>query len=240
MAAVMLIASSIALFLSIVCRIAAYGSEAAERVKVALCLLTKDQNEDLNEWLDYHKSIGVSNVILIDDNSTKPSLEAISDFVKTGFIMHYSYIVPDSHAKRGPQMLAYELCLNAYRSEFSHMGFIDTDEFIVLKNETESIIDLLYKYKDYGGLALNWMMIGSNGHITRPKGGVLSNYNDCVTNYHIKSIVNTKHAIKPVNPHYFEYEHSLHSHYYAVDTSFNKVEVPIISSNARLSSYHHV
>ena len=44
-----------------------------------------------------------------------------------------------------------------------------------------------------GGLAVNWCIFGSNGHINKPKGGVLENYtmrskDDFPTNLHIKTV----------------------------------------------------
>lgn len=48
-------------------------------------------------------------------------------------------------------------------------------------------------HKNAGGIAVNILTFGSNGHITKPKGGVLENYTRCATsswggNYSIKTI----------------------------------------------------
>ena len=190
------------------------------RSKVALCIITKDENIDLYEWIDYHKSIGVNNVIIIEHSSRKPSTENIIDFIRSGYVSHYSYFSQQISGKNN-QLYAYDFCLNNFKSEFSHIGFLDTDEFIVLKNKSETIIDLVDRYQDFGGLTLNWMYIGSNGHINRPPGGVLRNYNQCMRNHHVKSIVNTKyvHGVSS-SPHSFKYVND----YYAVDTNYNRVD----------------
>lgn len=39
---------------------------------------------------------------------------------------------------------------------------------------------LLKEYEAFGALALNWEMFGSNGHLQRPRGGVLINYHECM------------------------------------------------------------
>jgi len=110
------------------------------------------------------------------------------------------------------------------------MGFLDTDEFIVLKNNSATIIDLVEKYKGYGGLTLNWMFIGSNGHIVRPRGGILRNYNQCVENFHVKSIVNLKYvAGYSRDPHHFLYIDK----YFAVDTNYDRVNGPFNPGNKR-------
>lgn len=37
---------------------------------VALCVIVKNQAADLQEWLQYHRFIGISRVYLYDNNST--------------------------------------------------------------------------------------------------------------------------------------------------------------------------
>lgn len=191
-----------------------------DRPTVALCLATRDESVDLYEWIEYHKSIGVSNVIIVENNSSKASVDDIYDFINSGFVYHYVNFQGQSSGKNN-QIYAYDYCLQNFKRRFTHMGFLDTDEFVVLKNNS-TIIDLIGKYRDYGGLALNWMFIGSNNHINRPSGGILANYNQCMENYHVKSIVNMKYVAGVVDPHSFRYIDK----YYAVDTNFNRVDGP--------------
>jgi len=88
-------------------------------------------------------------------------------------------------------------------------------------NTSMNIPQVLRKYEKYPGLTLNWRMFGSNGHVSRPKGGVLPNYGECYDNYHIKSIVNTKHTQRShhSNGHQFIYLNNKT----AVDTNFHPV-----------------
>lgn len=46
-------------------------------LQFAICAAAKDQNADALEWLEYHKSIGVSKVYWMDNNSTVSALETI-------------------------------------------------------------------------------------------------------------------------------------------------------------------
>ena len=84
-------------------------------------------------------------------------------------------------------------------------------------DKTKSIPAVLKDYESYGGLTLSWMNFGSSGHIERPPGGVLANYNKCYQDFHIKSIVVTDHVNEPstLTPHHFSYRDG----YYAVDTN---------------------
>lgn len=79
------------------------------------------------------------------------------------------------------------------------VGFIDVDEFLMLSNSSETIDTLLRDYEGFGGLAVNWRMFGSSGHVARPPNGTLQSYTACSTpdnvqNTHVKSFVNTRKA----------------------------------------------
>ena len=46
--------------------------------------------------------------------------------------------------------------------------------FLPLQDEIQqSLPQFLSAYEEYGGLVLNWMMFGSSGHISRPKGIII-------------------------------------------------------------------
>lgn len=49
-----------------------------------MCLVVKDQGEDLREWVDYHQRIGANKFYIFDDNSSVPVLPEIEDLVKSG------------------------------------------------------------------------------------------------------------------------------------------------------------
>lgn len=205
-----------------------------DSISVALCLVTRDENIDLYEWIEYHQSIGVSNIIIMENNSSKSSFDSISSFILSGYVLHYSYFSQQSTGVNN-QHYAYEFCINNFRQHFSHMGFLDTDEFIVLKNKSTTVIDLIEKYYEYGGLTLNWMFIGSNGHIVRPTGGILKNYNQCIENFHVKSIVNLKYvAGYSDDPHHFRYI----DNYFAVDTNYDRVNGPFNPGYNKHPSVH--
>lgn len=207
------------------------------QLTLALCLITRDEGitGDLLEWVEYHKSIGVTKIIIVenDSNDTASGLISLSPHIKSGFIYRYSFFSQQEYVRYPPpkdkvvwannQIWAYDYCLRNYGSKFSHMGFIDTDEFIVIADTNSTIIDVLEKYREYGGLVINWMFIGSNGHKARPPGGVLRNYNKCVRNCHVKTIVNTRAVARTSNtPHHFVYRNGK----YAVDSNFERVDGP--------------
>lgn len=211
-----------------------YPGIEKENISFALCLLCKDESKDIVEWIEYHKSIGVSNVYIYDSHSSAPLLShpGLIPHLESGFIAQYSYFTGgrlDPHLNQ--QTYAMEQCVSAFRHKHDFLGFIDTDEFIVIRDSSETVIDVLRRYQHFGGLVLYWLVFGSNGHIERPAGSVMSNYGfRCLRSLVHKSIVNTRHLSQKrpftlgVTAHDFQYE----AGYYAVDTNMHRVDPKLI------------
>ena len=112
--------------------------------------------------------------------------------------------------------------------------------------QKENISIFLANFTHFGGLALNWRIVGPSGHESKPSGGVLKNYNQCTPwsykeNREIKSIVNTKYVIKPTSdPHTFIFKDG----YFAVDGMGRQVQGGVhslgVESPPRFALYHFV
>lgn len=86
-------------------------------------------------------------------------------------------------------------------------GLIDTDEFIVLRNES-SLPHLLEDYERYGGLVLYFRIFGSSGLIGRPSSGILASYTKCQPkddNSYVKTIARTDACKKITGVHRCSY-----------------------------------
>ena len=51
---------------------------------LAMCLVLRDQNDDLREWIEYHTNLGAGKFYIFDDNSTAPADQDILDLVEAG------------------------------------------------------------------------------------------------------------------------------------------------------------
>jgi hypothetical protein len=51
---------------------------------LAVCLVVKDQNEDIREWVKHHVQLGVGKVYVFDDNSSTPAVTMMEDFIDSG------------------------------------------------------------------------------------------------------------------------------------------------------------
>jgi hypothetical protein len=54
-----------------------------------------------------------------------------------------------------------------------------------------SLDEFMQQYDGYAGVSLNWYVLGSDGHETRPRGGLRANYRRCSWSQLVKSLCNT-------------------------------------------------
>ncbi len=202
---------------------------------LSLCLICKNENDYLPEWLDYHILIGVDRFYIYDNESQVSLRESLKDYIERGWV-----VVVDI-AGRAMQLSAYDHCLQNFGENTSWMGFIDTDEFLVPKTTFE-LKELLKEFESYGGLAVSSLFFGSNGHKTRPTAGQIAAYTTCVdvtfNEYEfIKSIVQPAHVIFPNSPHDFIYKENS----YCVNENFNRVDgqhFPVSIKKIQLNHYY--
>lgn len=171
---------------------------------LSLCLICKDENDYLPEWLDYHIVMGVDRFYIYDNESQVSLRESLKEYIERGWV-----VVLDI-AGKAMQLNAYDHCLYTFGSHTFWMGFIDTDEFLVPKTG-QDLKGLLKGYESYGGLAVSSLFFGSNGYKTRPSIGQIEAYTlrtheTFVENDLIKSIVQPGMTRQPISPHDFAYK----------------------------------
>ncbi|KAL4433679.1 hypothetical protein ABPG75_000120 [Micractinium tetrahymenae] len=200
--------------LALVALLAAAAAQAdAPLPSVAICVAIKDQAPDVREWIYYHRAIGVDKFYIWDTGSKPPMLNAIKDFVHEGLV-HYEFDdkVRPKAGTHGPQVALYDRCLRRWGKAHTFMAFIDTDEFVLLRDGTPTLPALLKDYVGHGGLVVNWEVFGSGGLVLRPKGNSMMSYWRCSPpnhpeNTHVKSIVRCACAVESsTDPHHFLYK----------------------------------
>jgi hypothetical protein len=168
---------------------------------LSLCLIAKDENDYLKEWLDYHILLGVEHFWIYDNDSAIPLAQSIQSYIHKGWVT-----VNSIHGK-GMQLYAYDHCIQTYGHLSKWIGFIDTDEFVIPKT-AENLPDFLKSYEQFGGLAISSLFFGSSGNLSRPACGQIAGYlirapEDLSTNRLVKSFVQPAKVLFPISPHSF-------------------------------------
>jgi hypothetical protein len=168
---------------------------------LSLCLIAKDENVYLKEWLDYHILIGVEHFWIYDNESSVPLAKTVKEYIDRGWVT----VTPIQG--KAVQLYAYDHCIREYGPFSRWIGFIDTDEFIVPKTTTDLKV-FLKDLESYGGLAISSLFYASGGNQSRPGCGQIVGYQirtpeALSKNRFIKSIVQPDKVVFPLSPHSF-------------------------------------
>lgn len=158
----------------------------------SICLLAKDENEYINEWLNWHINVCKFDHIYIYDNESKiPLINSINK----EYLNYCTFINWNSDMyKDNMQVECYHHFIFNYRKDNYWTAFIDADEFIRI-NDGRCINDFLKEYEDYNGIYVLWLMYNANGQIKKENGLVRERF----TEYKMcdRKLSNGKCIIKP-------------------------------------------
>ena len=183
----------------------------------AACI-AKNEDPYLEEWVNFHRAVGVEHLYIYDNDSTTPIKQLLSKYIEAGIVEVIDFPGKLKH------MPAFQHCLQNFGHLSKWIAFIDCDEFIVPKSK-DSVPEILAEFEQYGGLAVNWLIFGSDGHIAKPNGLVIENFvmsshkNWCLNN-HNKSIVQPAKTKGTGDTHWFAYN----SPFFAVTQDHTKIQ----------------
>lgn len=161
-------------------------------MKTAICLIIKDENDYLEEWLNYHRLIGFDHFFIYDNLSVVPISKTLSNETDVTIKLWVDNEIAS-------QCRAYEDCCKN-NSDFDYIAFIDTDEFIML-NGYNSVKEFLTSIdKEFSAVALSWRNYGQPSPYFAEKTTML-NYVYYHEDFHVKCIANPKKVITFPTPH---------------------------------------
>jgi hypothetical protein len=195
----------------------------------AICLMIKNDQDYLQEWLDHHREIGFNHFYIYDNEST-PAYTNLGDdvtIIPWGENQYFEPIFPNKDPNQYNDMIlgrmelselitthwpwyphrytkqykAYQHCLNNYGPNHTWMAFIDSDEFINL-GVNENLVDLLNEFNEHGQILMQWRTFSSSGHLTKqPK--LKEAYTEWFPDYEYKPIIQPKKTYAVTNIHVF-------------------------------------
>ena len=130
-------------------------------MKVALVCIAKNEDKYIQEWVDYHLSLGFDSIFIYQNN--------------------WEFEVYEACLINWPgecqQLPAYNHFIQTYGKEYDWVAFLDVDEFLVLKAH-HTIQALLLNYTRYTAVCINWVLFGS-----KIRDVVLSNNNSVIERF---------------------------------------------------------
>lgn len=110
----------------------------------------RDDNDYIDEWVDYHLALGFEHIVMIDHLSIVPVKER-----------NHVTVIRVDREQPFPYLEMINNTLKNFKTNW--LSMLSVDEFIALYLK-ENINEYLIPYENYGGVSLNWSVYGSSGH----------------------------------------------------------------------------
>ena len=114
--------------------------------KIAVCVISKNEDKYLIEWIKYYVNAGFDKIIFYDNNDINDNTQynLIKPYIDNGIVIYNDY--------RGnidfQQYRAYQDCYDRYGSQYQWIAFLSVDEFIT-SNTTKTLKQILSTEKKY-------------------------------------------------------------------------------------------
>lgn len=147
----------------------------------SVCVIVRDEERGIAEWIAYQKVIGFDRIVIYDNGSSDRTPEIVQRAMKKDASI--SLIDwPDAADRTRPQVDAYNDALQ--RCETEWIAFFDADEFLVL-SDAPTVRDFLGRVpSEAGAIAVNWRIFGSSGRDEPGEGLVIERFLRCGPEQH--------------------------------------------------------
>jgi len=179
-----------------------------------ICLIAKNEERAIAEWLAYQCIVGFDKVVVYDNGSTDRTASLIARAAESD--KRISCIPWPDQPGRRPQISAYADAIERCNTDW--IAFFDTDEFF-LPIKVPTVNEYLETMRpEISAVAINWLVFGSSGLVDVTDGLVIDRFIRCAPTNHgknriIKSIVRPaaveKMAVHAASLKYGEYADSL-------------------------------
>jgi hypothetical protein len=148
-------------------------SQAKPTRYLSAVVIVKDEGPYLQEWLEFHRLVGVQHIYLYDNGSSDGTEQVLSDFIRSGYVTRIPWL---SFVRDGsPQKFAYAHALSNFGTAWRWMALIDADEFL-FPTEADNIPSVLTRFEHLPAIAVYWRVFGFSGHEKRPPGLLIENF----------------------------------------------------------------
>lgn len=188
------------------------------RPRVALCAIARLENSYIQDWLDYHLSLGFDHVFIYDNYHTGESrIHEVIDTESDHY--HGKVTIIEVPNKPSYQITAYNECYKRSSKDFDWVCFIDIDEYLTFDvrfDGPKCIQDFVQRFDaETDAILINWQIFDDNGYVVsdgrsvqerflKPLPKWFSPFNmfgKQPMNLHVKSILHTNRDLSFHGPH---------------------------------------
>ncbi|WP_046117045.1 glycosyltransferase family 92 protein [Ensifer aridi] len=146
---------------------------------IAIVACVKNEGNYIEEWIRFHKAVGVRHFHLYDDGSTDQTLDIVQRVLRPEELTLVPWKMRMRDEEIGEplngQTIAFAHAVMNFGGKYDRMAFIDVDEFLLPKKGS-TLQEALEGARGFPNISLPWHMFGHSGHILQPVGPVCLNY----------------------------------------------------------------
>lgn len=129
-------------------------------ITICLCVIAKNENNYVREFVEYYKKIGYKNIFIYDNNDKNGEHfeEVINDYIHKGFVEIINF--RERNPSSRPLFEAYKDCYSRNYKKYNWISFYDMDEFLELNEKYNNIQDFLNDkiFEKCQNIKINWLV----------------------------------------------------------------------------------
>ncbi|MFT4183446.1 MAG: glycosyltransferase family 92 protein [Rhizobium sp.] len=151
--------------------------EGRHGIAIAACV--KDEASYIEEWVRFHRAVGIRHFYIYDNGSTDNTRAILRDLLDEDAltIIPWAGWMKDAatETRLNGQVIVFAHAILNFGGAYRWMAFIDVDEFLLPK-EGQTVEQALAAVGDFPNVSLPWHMFATSGHEKRPDGPLTLNY----------------------------------------------------------------
>lgn len=228
-----------------------------KKYDLAIMAIFKNEQDYMEEWIEHHINQGFNKIYLYCNDNNIHLYPYLSKQKYKDYIELIDWTDKKNIGSNTIQRQAYTHCVKTYSYNCQFLLMLDLDEFTIpmkpYKKISDYINELKPKWNDIMAFKIQRYDFGSNGHINKPNGSVMSNYTKhekiCSS---FKTLVNTDYINKNADFYgvhdynYIDKQGYIYNNYFGYhETGFpnacknNSInEIPIVINHYYTKSYN--
>ena len=129
------------------------------KTKICLCVIAKNENLYVKEYVKHYKKIGYNKIFIYDNNDKNGEDigKVIKKYIDNGFVEIIDYRERNENSR--PQIDSYKDCYFRNNQSYNWLSFFDMDEFLEINKKYNKIQDFLNEkiFDKCQNIKINWL-----------------------------------------------------------------------------------
>lgn len=151
-------------------------------MKFGLFTIIKDEQEYLDEWIQYHIKLGIDQIFVFEDVFSESHKSICDKYPNVVTLLSVLSLYNEKEQAKITEAKKKKTVYAGYQIQFMYqilthlhnttdldwVFYLDIDEFLTLKNKRQKLSTQFKPFTDYDIVVLQWLNYNANGNIHKP------------------------------------------------------------------------